>query len=210
MKKYETIAVSFKSGNFSSSDKSLWKIPFQALSPDGEKYLIEEKLISYAPSVSILLEQLKSSKPNRRTLQAFANSTNENRTLQYVNREAATVAGLYNSKPQLNATVADFERMVEKADIFHFSMHAEVDNEQPPNSFLGFRKSPKDDGRLTVEELLSIKLKQGGLAFLGSCDTSHVLAATANASVTTARNTPRIRNAGSPMTTATTPVKIAA
>ena len=45
-------------------DKSLWKIPFQALSADGEKYLIEEKLISYAPSVAVLLEQLKS--PDRR------------------------------------------------------------------------------------------------------------------------------------------------
>lgn len=36
-------------------DKSLLKIPFQALSSDVEKYLIEEKTISYAPSVSILL-----------------------------------------------------------------------------------------------------------------------------------------------------------
>ncbi|PPE38239.1 hypothetical protein C4M76_29575, partial [Escherichia coli] len=55
-------------------DKSLWKIPFQAFSSDGERYLIEEKTISYAPSVSILLEKLKSPKPIRQTLQAFANS----------------------------------------------------------------------------------------------------------------------------------------
>ena len=156
-------------------DKSLWKIPFQALSSDGEKYLIEEKLISYAPSVSILLEQFKNPKPNRQTLQAFANSSFENKVLQYVNDEASTVAGIYNSKPLINATANDFKQMSEKADIHHFSMHAEVDNDEPLDSFLGFRKFGKDDGRLTVEELLNIKLKKESLVFLASCETNNVL-----------------------------------
>lgn len=156
-------------------DKSLWKIPFQALSADGEKYLIEEKLISYAPSVAVLLGQLKNPKPTRRTLQAFANSSYENRVLQRVNVEAGNVAEIYNSKPLLNATVADFARLSDKTDILHFSMHAQVDNEQSLDSFLGFRKVGDDDGRLTVEELLKIKLKKGSLAFLASCDTNNVL-----------------------------------
>lgn len=156
-------------------DKSLWKLPFQALSSDGEKYLIEEKLISYAPSVSILLEQIKASKPNRQTLQAFANSSFEAKLLQYVNAEASIVAGIYNSKPIINATAGDFSRMSDKPDILHFSMHAEVANDQPLDSFLGFRKVGNDDGRLTVEELLNIKLKKGSLVFLASCDTNNVL-----------------------------------
>lgn len=156
-------------------DKALWKIPFQALSSDGEKYLIEEKLISYAPSISILLEQLKSPNPNRRTLQAFANSSFENKVLQYVNTEASIVAGIYNSKPVLNATVNDFTKQSENTDILHFSMHAEVESEQPLDSFLGFRKFGKDDGRFTVEELLNIKLKKGSLVFLASCETNNVL-----------------------------------
>ncbi len=156
-------------------DKSLWKIPFQALSSDGEKYLIEEKLISYAPSVSILLEHLKAPKPNRQNLQAFANSSFETKLLQYVNSEASTVAGLYNSKPIINATVGDFSRVSEKFDILHFSIHAEVANDQPLDSFLGFRKIGGDDGRLTVEEILNIKLKKGSLVFLASCDTNNVL-----------------------------------
>ncbi|MEP6903449.1 MAG: CHAT domain-containing tetratricopeptide repeat protein [Actinomycetota bacterium] len=156
-------------------DKSLWKIPFQALSSDGEKYLIEEKLISYAPSVSILLEQLKSPKPNRQTLQAFSNSSFENKNLQFANSEASAVAGMYNSKPIINATVEDFENNSTKTDILHFSMHAQVDQEQPLDSFLGFRKIGKDDGHLTVEKLLNIKLKKGSLVFLASCDTNNVL-----------------------------------
>ena len=156
-------------------DKSLWRIPFQALSADGEKYLIEEKLISYAPSVSVLLEQLKDTRPARQTLQAFANSNYENKILQHVNAEAGSVAEIYNSKPLLNATVADFARLSDKTDIIHFSMHAQVDKEQPLDSFLGFRTVGKDDGRLTAEELLNAKLKKGSLAFLASCDTNNVL-----------------------------------
>ena len=156
-------------------DKSLWKIPFQALSADGEKYLIEDKLITYAPSVSILLEQIKSAKPNRQTLQAFANPSYNNQFLQYAASEAAQIAEIYNSKPLQNATVADFKLNSEKPDILHFSMHAQIDSEQPLDSFLAFRKSgANDDGRLTVEELLKIKLKKGSLSFLASCDTNNV------------------------------------
>lgn len=157
-------------------DKSLWKIPFQALSADGEKYLIEDKLISYAPSVSILLEQVKSAEPNRQTLQAFANPSYSNQFLQYVNAESAQVAAIYNSEPVQNATIADFMRNSANSNILHFSMHAQVDSEQPLESFLAFRKNgTNDDGRLTVEELLKIKLKKGSLVFLASCDTNNVL-----------------------------------
>lgn len=156
-------------------DKSLWKIPFQALSADGEKYLIEDKLISYAPSVSILLEQLKKPRLNRQTLQAYANSSYEDRVLQFVNAEASSVARIYDSKPILGATIPDFARTADKTDILHFSMHAQIDKEQPLNSFLGFRKLGADDGRLTTEELLKVKLKKGSLAFLASCDTNNVL-----------------------------------
>ena len=157
-------------------DKSLWKIPFQALSADGEKYLIEDKEISYAPSVSVLLEQVKHPKPNRQTLQVFANPSYNNQFLQYVNAEATQVAAVYNSKPVQNATVADFKRNAENVDILHFSMHAQVDSEQPLESFLAFRKDGTDnDGRLTVDDLLKFKLKKGSLAFLASCDTNNVM-----------------------------------
>ena len=157
-------------------DKSLWKIPFQALSADGEKYLIEDKLISYAPSLSILFEQLKHPKPDRRILKAFANSSDNSQFLQYVNTESAQVTAIYNSTPVLNAAVADFTRLSDKADILHFSMHAQIDSEQPLESFLSFRKDgTTDDGHLTVRELLKIKLKKESLAFLASCDTNNIL-----------------------------------
>ncbi|HMO82392.1 MAG TPA: CHAT domain-containing protein [Pyrinomonadaceae bacterium] len=156
-------------------DKHLWKVPFQALSPDGEKYLIEDKIVSYAPSVSILFEQLKSPKPVRRTMHAFANASFNNQFLKYVNAEATSIAGFFGSSPVFNATVGDFRRLSDKADILHFSMHAQVDNDQPLDSFLGFKGAGKESGRLTVEDLLNIKLKKGSLVFLASCDTNNVL-----------------------------------
>lgn len=156
-------------------DKHLWKVPFQALSADGERYLIEDKVISYAPSVSILLEQLRAPRPVRRTIQAFANPSFDNQFLQYVNNEATAVADMFGSRPTLNATTSDFRRGSDKADILHFSMHAQVDNDEPLDSFLGFRRVGANDGRLTVEDILNSKLKKGSLVFLASCDTNNVL-----------------------------------
>jgi CHAT domain-containing protein len=156
-------------------DKHIWKVPFQALSPDGEKYLIEDKLVSYVPSLSILLEQLMAPKPTRRTLQAFANPSYNNQFLQFVNDEARSIAGLFNSRPVLNATISDFRGFADKADVLHFAMHAQVDNDQPLDSFLAFKEIGKNDGRLRVEDILNSKLKKGSLVFLASCDTNNVL-----------------------------------
>ena len=155
-------------------DKSLWKIPFQALSPDGKRYLIEDTKITYTPSVSILLHHLKNPKPDRKTFQAFSNATYKDLYLKFVDEEAKNLAGLYGVKPTTGATESQFRETSTKSDILHFSMHAEVNKDEPFNSFLGFKPAGKDDGRLTVDELLKMKLKKGNLAFLASCDTTNV------------------------------------
>lgn len=156
-------------------DKHLWKIPFQALSPDGERYLIEERLVSYSPSVSLLLEHLSQPKPNRRTIRAFSNSTFNDLKLRFADSEALSVARLYGSQPNLAATAADLRRHSGNADIIHLSMHAQVDGEQPLESFLAFRATGSHDGRVTVNDLLNMSLKKGSLVFLASCDTNSVL-----------------------------------
>ena len=155
-------------------DKSLWRIPFQALSEDGQTYLIESKQITYAPSVSILLQQLDKPKPARRSFQVFSNSVYNNRYLKFADDEAKSLAALYSVKPGLNTSEPDFRSRSDDSDIVHFSMHAEVDRGEPFKSFLGFRPVGKDDGKLTVEELLKIRMKQGSLVFLASCDTTNV------------------------------------
>ncbi|MBK7804135.1 MAG: CHAT domain-containing protein [Chloracidobacterium sp.] len=155
-------------------DKQLWRIPFHALSPDGNKYLIETKTVSYSPSVYLLKQQLLYEPPNRKTIQIFANDTFNRQKLGYVNNEAMSIGKLFGASPRLNASRSDFLKSAAETDILHFSMHAQLDSENPLSSFLAFQQNVADSGRLSVNDLLSVRLKPNNLAFLASCDTSKV------------------------------------
>lgn len=155
-------------------DKLLWRIPFHALSQDGNKYLIETNTVSYSPSVYFLKQQLSSEPPRRQTIQIFANDTFNRQKLAHVNSEAIGIGKLFGSSPRLNAAKSDFLKSSADTDILHFSMHAQLDGENPLSSFLAFRQNSADAGRLTVSDLLSVRLKPNNLAFLASCDTSKV------------------------------------
>ena len=85
-----------------------------------------------------------------------------------------TLAAGFNVKPNLDAAISDFSANSDKSDIVHFSMHAEVERDAPFYSFLAFKPAARNDGRLTVEELLKMRLKKGSLIFLASCDTTSV------------------------------------
>ena len=157
-------------------DKSLWKIPFQVLSAEGKKFLIEDHQITYAPSATILSNFLAFPKPKRETFQVFANARFDNYYLLYADQEAKSLAQFYRIKPFLNSTIEQFTARANQSDILHFSMHAEVDEKEPFNSFLAFNKSiPNPSGKLKVNELINIKLKNQSLAFLASCATDNVL-----------------------------------
>ena len=155
-------------------DKLLWRLPFQALSPDGNKYLIETTTVSYSPSVYLLKQQLLSEPPRRQNIQIFANETFNRQKLAFVNSEAVSIGKLFGISPRLNATKSDFLKYAAETDILHFSMHAHLDSENPLSSFLAFQQTSPGFGRLTVSDLLSVRLKQNNLAFLASCDTSKV------------------------------------
>lgn len=156
-------------------DKALWKIPFHALSPDGESYLIQQRLVSYSPSVSVLLDELKRLAPVRKSIQVFANDSFQERYLSYVNREAANVGRVFSSRPLINATRKHFFDLAGKSDLLHLSMHAQADPEEPLNSFLAFKTGVRDSGRVTVEDLLTVRVKEQSLVFLASCETNNVL-----------------------------------
>lgn len=156
-------------------DKSLWKIPFHALSPDGKSYLIEQQTISYSPSFSMLVEEFKKEVPVRKTIRVFANDSFENRHLPYVNSEATKIAGMFGTQAVISATRQKFLSSAGDSDILHFSMHAKADPDEPLESFLAFKAERASSGRISVEDLLSIRTKQKNLVFLASCETSSVL-----------------------------------
>lgn len=155
-------------------DKSLWKMPFQAFSADGKSYLIEKIRLSYAPSISILLKQISMPKAERKSFQVFSNAFYDNYLLKYADSEAINLARIYGIQPNLSATVRQFRDKSEQSDILHFSMHAEFDDE-PFKSFLAFKKDASyPNGKLTVSDLLNLKLKSQSLVFLASCSTNNV------------------------------------
>ncbi|MGH9947087.1 MAG: CHAT domain-containing protein [Pyrinomonadaceae bacterium] len=156
-------------------DKSLWKIPFHALSHDGASYLIEKTLVTYAPSAAMLNAVLTKKVPTRETIQVFANDSHQGRYLLHVNKEAEKVAAMMGVRPFLGSPPTEFLKNSDRSDILHFSMHAQADAEEPLSSFLGFKSSNTNDGRVSVEDLLKVRLKPGNLAFVASCDTNNVL-----------------------------------
>lgn len=123
----------------------------------------------------MLADALKENAPVRRIARIFANRTFGKRSLRFVNSEAATVGMIFGVNPALDSTEEQFRRLAGDADILHFSMHAQADAEEPLASYLAFNPIGELNGRLTVEDLLKIRLKPQSLAFLASCDTSNVL-----------------------------------
>ena len=122
----------------------------------------------------MLKQRLSSEAPRRQTIQIFANDTFNRQKLVHVNSEAISIGKLFRISPRLNAAKSDFLKSSADADILHFSMHAQLDGENPLSSFLAFQSNAVDSGRLTVSDLLSVRLKPNNLAFLASCDTSKV------------------------------------
>ncbi|MDQ3748866.1 MAG: CHAT domain-containing protein [Acidobacteriota bacterium] len=160
-------------------DGALWELPFQALINSGSgKYLIEEREISYAPSLGVLfgMKSQAASKINRKNLVAFANSTRKDSApLPEAEREANDIGKLYAPASIFVKTAATEKRVkteASQAKVLHLAVHGEFDQTDPFESALLFTQEAGDDGRLTVSEILLMNLPDS-LVVLSSCDTSN-------------------------------------
>ncbi len=159
-------------------DGALWELPFQALISSSGKYLIEEREISYAPSLGVLsgLKSATASKINRKSFVAFANSTRkDSAALPEAEREANDIGKLY-APSSVFVKVAATEKRVKteaaQAKVLHLAVHGEINQTNPFASALLFTEDAGDDGRLTVSEILQMNLPNS-LVVLSSCDTSN-------------------------------------
>lgn len=159
-------------------DGALWELPFQALiNPASGKYLVEEREVSYAPSLGVF-SALKSaaSKNNQKNLVAFANSTRKDSApLAEAEREANDIGKLYAPSSIFVKTAATEKRVkaeAAQAKVLHLAVHGEINQANPFESALLFTPETGDDGRLTVTEILRMNLP-GSLVVLSSCDTSN-------------------------------------
>ena len=159
-------------------DGALWELPFQALISSSGKYLIEEREISYAPSLGVLngLKSADTSKFNRKNFVAFANSTRkDSAALPEAEREANDIGKLYAPSRVFVKTAATEKRVkteAAQAKVLHLAVHGEISPTDPFASALLFTEEAGDDGRLTVAEILQMNLPDS-LVILSSCDTSN-------------------------------------
>jgi CHAT domain-containing protein/tetratricopeptide (TPR) repeat protein len=179
-------------------DGPLWELPFQALQPREDRYLIEDFAVFHAPSLGVLRE-VKGRKRSRPTAQptsllAFGNPV---AGVEIVNDLQDQKSGdRFDPLPEAEAEVkaltesfdpnksriligedADeqsFKSLAPTYDIIHCATHGVFDNRHPLYSFLLFAK-PKDgandDGLLEAREIMSLKLN-ADLAVLSACDTA--------------------------------------
>jgi CHAT domain-containing protein/tetratricopeptide (TPR) repeat protein len=179
-------------------DGVLWDLPFQALKSGASRFVIEDRTMSYAPSLTALREMMKLNHGGgahgaRRTLlgmgnpvirtdistqikQAFMDA--ELAPLPQAETQVRAIGKLYGpmrSKIYVGAEATEDRLKAESAGyrILHIAGHGIVNNTSPMYSqiVLGRAESSQDDGLLEAWEIMNLDLK-ADLAVLSACDTA--------------------------------------
>jgi tetratricopeptide (TPR) repeat protein len=157
----------------------LFLVPFAVLQDKEGKYLIEKHTILTAPSIQVL-------DLTRKQQQRVANSTAKDvlivgnpspmpapfQPLEYAEPEAKAIANLLNTNPIIGtqATESAIVAQMSNAKIIHLATHGLFDDIRGLGSAIALAPSGKDDGLLTAEEILNLKLN-AELVVLSACDT---------------------------------------
>lgn len=176
-------------------DDILWELPFQALVTQENHYLVEQHALSYAPSLTVLLETSglqKNSKKNKGLL-AFGNPALEEKTIDRVKfayeghellslpeaeREVKALGKLYGSESRIyiraDATEDRLKTEARNYGVLHLATHGILDDHNPMYSHIVLSQSAnnsKEDGLLEAWEIIPMDLR-ANLAVLSSCETA--------------------------------------
>ncbi len=169
---------------------SLFLVPFPALQDADNKYLIEKHTILTAPSIQVLSltrqQKLKngSAKIGKSEALVVGNPTMPSVALKLgdkpeklpplkgAEREAQAIAPLLNTKAITGsqATETAIAQKMQQARFIHLATHGLLDDNRGLGSSIALTPSGKDDGLLTAEEILNLKLN-ADLVVLSACDT---------------------------------------
>lgn len=143
---------------------ALHYVPFHALY-DGEKYLIETREISYAPSATVWnhLQEKRNGKSGNALLIGFADER-----IPLVNREIKALQKIFDDSKIFTGKNARFSAFTENAagfDILHLACHGQFRPENPMFSSLHLA-----DGWITVRDICAQKLS-AELVTLSACET---------------------------------------
>lgn len=178
-------------------DRELWGLPFHALMDPQGSYLMEEKAVSYVPSLTVLrdIEQLVTQKPvPNKTLLAFGNpqiatsvvarasfayrdqtlapipeTETEVRLLQKLYGSAS--ARIYTGEAASEGT---WKQEAGKFSILHLATHGILDSNSPLYSHVLLSHPPAEaaeDGLLEAWEIMQMNLS-ADLVVLSACETA--------------------------------------
>jgi len=171
-------------------DSTLWNVPFQALITPRGRYLVEERAVSYAPSLSALaaLRARAQARPVRAvTLVALGDPSDDGTTVARVRnattgtlpetrREVGALTGLYGEARSTvlvgaDASEAALRRAASGATVLHIASHGVLDDQAPMYSHLRLTPDRDNDGRLEAWELAELDLS-ADLVVLSACETA--------------------------------------
>jgi CHAT domain-containing protein/Tfp pilus assembly protein PilF len=163
----------------------LLTLPFQALAPDAKRdtpYLVERFAVSYAPSVSALLEmrqrgdivRARRNGPDSVVAVGGVKFSPDLQELPNSGPEAEAVAKLFDEKARLiqggSATRKAISLAVPPARFLHFATHGIPNGLRPMFSSLAIAPDD-DDGRLYGHDIINLDLS-AELVVLSACDTA--------------------------------------
>ncbi|BAY25979.1 TPR repeat-containing protein [Calothrix sp. NIES-2100] len=166
---------------------SLFLAPFPALRDEQGKYLIEKHTILTAPAIQVLdfTHQLGAGRQTNYnnalivgnpTMPVVSTEPGKSATrldpLPGAELEAKTIAKMLKTQAILgkDATKANILQRLSSVDVIHLATHGWADDNRGLGSWIAFAPSLNDDGLLTAEEILDLKLK-AQLVVLSACET---------------------------------------
>ena len=151
-------------------------IPFHAMflnSNDKRKYLIEDYLISYAPSLNVLKTCMTRKRIiGKNVIIAYSNPINDSIKLPYALSEVNEIQQMFSGSTVLNnATKSKLKKYSKNSTIFHYAGHAHhrgliVHNEEDQNS----------TDEYNVEDIFEdFDLTDNSLVTLSACETGMII-----------------------------------
>jgi CHAT domain-containing protein len=161
-------------------DGPLWDVAFHALQPGPHRFLIEQAIISYAPSLAVLRETLKLAADRRtapadRELLALGNPAGQP-PLPETERQVREIEKLYGARQSHILTGGSASQGRLKAEsagyrVIHLASHAVLDSSNPMYSYALLARSADDAGRLEARDLMQFNLR-ADLLVLSACETA--------------------------------------